>query len=109
MMIIRTDDIRLKFIQKQKRLYVFLYFLKQWRAAIFPHKLISSLAEKKCREIIASWVETSVHTQKPRATLKKACACKKKLHAKSLQNSHKFAQKVHNRNVENLKKFTHDA
>ena len=38
MMFIRADNTPLKFIQKRKRLTVFVYFLKQWRVAIFPHR-----------------------------------------------------------------------
>ena len=77
-MFIRTDNTRLKFVQKQKRLYVFVYFLKQWRAAIFPNEKISSLAEKKfCGEVIASCVETSVHARKPQATLKNLAHARK--------------------------------
>ena len=54
--------------------------------AIFPHeKKKSFLAEKKfCGEVIASCAETSVH-----AMLKKSRACKKKFHAKFMQNSRK--------------------
>ena len=90
MMFIRTDNTPLKFIQKRKRPNVFVYFLKQWRAAIFPHKKKSFLAEKKfCGEVIVSCVKTSVHARIPRTTLKKSRACKKKKHAKSTRDSRK--------------------
>ena len=99
MMFIRTDNTPLKFIQKLKRLNVFVYFRKQWKAAIFPHeKKKSFLAEKKfCGEVIMSCVETSVHARKPCARLKKISRMQEKnfmqnsheIHVKFTQNSRK--------------------
>ena len=106
MLFVRTDNTRLKFIQKRKLLNVFAYFLKQWKA-LFPHEKNIFLGWKEvlqgsyhimCRNI-SSCAETSRYAKK--------ILCMQEKTSHKIRT--KFAQKLHNRNAENQKKFTHDA